>query len=167
MLGLRPIQPHGRIMQKNNGFSLVEVLISLFLATSITLLLLKEQWQCNQLLRQAIQQLIKCSESDNNSELQVAGYSLIELLIAIFLSSLLMIGLTQHFIQIKTQQKITDEYFKQEADREWIADLIKISVHNAGYTPCLPLNQLITFDGRNKAENILGLVVTENSIKTM
>ena len=52
----------------NKGFSFTEVLVSLLLMTSVSLLLLKQQWQTRQLFNQRHGQLIALIELDNKSE---------------------------------------------------------------------------------------------------
>ncbi|RUQ96866.1 prepilin-type cleavage/methylation domain-containing protein [Legionella septentrionalis] len=56
-----------------NGFSLTEVLISLFLLTTIALALLKQQWQIQQLFNQLHWRAQALIELDNLSE-QLLAY---------------------------------------------------------------------------------------------
>ena len=55
-------------MSTSQGFSLTEVLISLFLITSTSVGLLTEQWRITQLFNQAILSANALIELDNNAE---------------------------------------------------------------------------------------------------
>lgn len=55
-------------MYTNNGFSLLEVLVSLLLVTSTSLALLKQQWQMSQLVMQLQQQEIVLRAEDSRRE---------------------------------------------------------------------------------------------------
>jgi len=56
----------------NQGFSLIEVLVSLFLVTSISLALLKQQWHVHQLFHQMHVQANIALQLDNTLERHVA-----------------------------------------------------------------------------------------------
>lgn len=52
-------------MLASRGFSLTEVLISLLLMTTVSLLLLKHQWQISQLFNQTLNSLLSCFQESN------------------------------------------------------------------------------------------------------
>ena len=56
-----------------HGFTLTEVLISLFLVTSTSLALLQQQWHVSQLYNQAHARMIRLLVLDNASEQQLMG----------------------------------------------------------------------------------------------
>lgn len=58
-------------MTRNRGFSLTEVLVSLLLITSISLALLKQQWQVSQLMRHVLKRFETLTQFDNNQEVHV------------------------------------------------------------------------------------------------
>jgi len=55
-------------MNTHQGFSLTEVLISLFLITSSTLGLFTQQWKTSQLFNQATLTSLSLIDSDNHAE---------------------------------------------------------------------------------------------------
>ncbi|OGV30950.1 MAG: hypothetical protein A3E88_00795 [Legionellales bacterium RIFCSPHIGHO2_12_FULL_35_11] len=55
-------------MQKNNGFSLTEVLVALFLLTSISLFILKQQLQSIILLNNIIKKFEVLTKTSNEQE---------------------------------------------------------------------------------------------------
>ncbi|KTD21835.1 type IV pilus modification PilV family protein [Legionella londiniensis] len=55
-------------MDRQKGFSLAEVLISLLLMSTASLALLQQQWQANQLLNQITRQTNTLLQLDNASE---------------------------------------------------------------------------------------------------
>lgn len=64
------------IMSSSQGFSLVEVLIALFLITTTSVGLLTAQWRITQLFNQAILSSQALIELDNNAERLFAGLKL-------------------------------------------------------------------------------------------
>ena len=54
------------------GFSLIEILVSLLLATGLSLLLLKQQWQTSQLLNQILLRNSALNHLDNATEFELA-----------------------------------------------------------------------------------------------
>ncbi|KTD27463.1 prepilin-type N-terminal cleavage/methylation domain-containing protein [Legionella maceachernii] len=55
-------------MEKQKGFSLVEVLVSLLLITSTSALLLRQQWQLSQLFNQLLISTQDLIQRDNDYE---------------------------------------------------------------------------------------------------
>ncbi|ARH00749.1 type IV pilus modification PilV family protein [Legionella micdadei] len=55
-------------MNNQKGFSLVEVVISLLLITSTSVLLLRQQWQLSQLLNQLLVKSAALVQTDNDYE---------------------------------------------------------------------------------------------------
>ncbi|MDF1757135.1 MAG: prepilin-type N-terminal cleavage/methylation domain-containing protein [Legionellaceae bacterium] len=151
-------------MHKNHGFSLAEVLVSLFLVASISLLLLKQQWQTSQLVQKVITRLATVTQLDNNFELKQRGFSLVELLISLLLANLLIGGLVQQYIQVKRQVIISQNNLEQAVDLQLAYDLIRRSIQKAGATPCLTISNLDTFDTRTNKANLQALLVGENSL---
>lgn len=58
----------------DQGFSLTEVLVSLFLMTTTSVALLKQQWQVSQLFNEIYARANALSQLDNMSERLQAGY---------------------------------------------------------------------------------------------
>lgn len=60
-------------MKTCQGFSLIEVLVSLLLMTTTSLALLKQQWHANQLFNQVLFQTKALTVLDNASECLISG----------------------------------------------------------------------------------------------
>ncbi len=75
-----------------------------------------------------------------------AGMSLLEVLISLFLSSLIMTTLTQFYLSSKKQYLEAEAILAKNFDVQWVSDLLSDSIRRAGFTPCLSIDQLITDD---------------------
>lgn len=154
-------------MQKKHGFSFLEVLISLMLVTSISLLLLKQQWQNNRLFNSVLIKAINIIRFANDYELRQRGFALHELLMSLFLSAILVGYLTEHYLQIMRAAKIVQVKIDGTMDLQLVTELLRTSIANAGFTPCGALNNLIVVDNRaSNSSNILGLKVENNILYT-
>jgi len=80
-----------------------------------------------------------------------AGFSLSELLVTLLLSSILITVLLQAYIHHKRQYRLVEQSIEKQIDINWVSDLVRLSVMNAGFTPCLPLSQLMR--SNNQVEN--------------
>jgi prepilin-type N-terminal cleavage/methylation domain-containing protein len=151
-------------MQKNHGFSLIEVLVSLFLVASISLLLLKQQWHSRQLLQQVINRYATITQTDNELERKQHGFGILELFISLMLSCLLISGLIQQYIQIKRQVIFVEKQISTEDDLELISQLMRTSIRKAGFTPCSAINNLTAFDSRSSRNNLLAVEARHDEI---
>lgn len=86
------------------------------------------------------------------------GFSLIELMISLTLASLLLTLLMQQFMVSKSQYLRLRTSLEQNLELQLIGDLIRDSVHKAGFTPCASINSLQSVDRRNSRT---GLVAVE------
>lgn len=71
-----------------------------------------------------------------------AGISLSEVLIGLFLSSLLMTMLMQLYSQSKQGYIEMETMLATHFDLRWVSDLLSDSIRRAGFTPCLGIEQL-------------------------
>ncbi|CAM4488461.1 MAG: hypothetical protein LEGION0403_FIIPPAGN_00416 [Legionella sp.] len=71
-----------------------------------------------------------------------AGISLSEVLIGLFLSSLLMTMLMQFYSQSKQGYIEMERMLATNFDLRWVSDLLSDSIRRAGFTPCLGIDQL-------------------------
>lgn len=131
-------------MPKNRGFILAEIIISLLLVASISLLLLKQQWENTQFVRQIQLRLAKITTSNNNYELGKGGFSLSEILVCLLLVGILFSGLLQQYLQVYRQDKFLQNNIEQSFDLQYLSELLRASIRNAGFTPCANLNSLQT-----------------------
>ena len=87
------------------------------------------------------------------------GFSLSEVLISLFLASIIMTMLTQFYLSIKRQYIQAQEVLAVSFDLQWVSDLLSDSIRRAGFTPCLGIDQLKVIDRRNFPRVISGLKV--------
>lgn len=88
------------------------------------------------------------------------GFSLIELLISLFLVSLISTMLIQAYVLNKQQYISIEAKLERHFDVQWVRDLLADSVRRAGFTPCLNIAQLEAID-RRKQPQFLGLNAIE------
>lgn len=71
-----------------------------------------------------------------------SGIGLTEVLIALLLSSLIMLALAQMYLGCKRQFQVTENRLAEAFDLQWISALLRDSIHQAGFTPCRSLDDL-------------------------
>lgn len=87
------------------------------------------------------------------------GASLPEVLISLFLSSLILASLMQVYLSHKRQYLQVMDSFELQFDLSWMKDLMRQSIMKAGFTPCAGLNQLLTRDRRYADKPLADLIV--------
>ena len=140
------------------GFSLVEVLVAVFISTSISLALLKQQWQISRIRIQIQQQNINWLQTHNRNE---RGLSILECMLGMTLALSLLHLLLQHYLQIKQETAVTRENLQQIARMQTVLPLLENRGHQAGFTPCLPIDHLRNVDHRNGQS--LKAIIIENT----
>lgn len=88
------------------------------------------------------------------------GISLIEITISLFLTTLMMSSLSQLYIHFKRYYVKENKTLEQRADLIWASDLLRNSIMQAGFTPCLSVDELEVIDRRNVRDPIKGLKIT-------
>lgn len=131
---------------EQRGFSLIEVLITLILSTSISLALLKQQWQITRLRIQIQHQNSAWLDEHNQRE---QGFGLLECLIGTMLALTILTILLHQYVHIKFQTELAKQAMQTESRLHTVLELLKSSGHQAGFTPCLPIGELQSFDHRN------------------
>lgn len=76
------------------------------------------------------------------------GLSLPELLIGLFLSSIIMAGLLHVYLICKKQYQAYQTALEEALDLQWISQLLVHSVRQAGFTPCMRMHLLQLEDRR-------------------
>lgn len=142
-------------MHKNTGFIFVEILLSLLLAASISLLLVKQQWQNNQFARQIQSRLVNLNQLVNQSEIQSRGFSLSEILIGLLLAGILSAGLLQQYLQVYRQDRIIRSQIDASLDLELMSDLLRSRLRSAGFTPCGNISSLRRTDKNLQALRVI------------
>lgn len=136
------------------GFSLSEVLVSLVLVTSLSLALLKQQWQLHRMVNQTKLQVYLWLETSNaqqrhDTKRLQQGTSLIELMISLTLAVSIMTLVSQQYVQIKQQFLAAQTTLHHLARLQLALTTVRSSIQKAGFTPCMPLDVLESFDPRS------------------
>ena len=72
------------------------------------------------------------------------GFGLVELSISLLLSMVIITLLVQQVIHMRLQYQQIEAFVDESMDLAWVSDLIRHSIHSAGFTPCRRLDHLIT-----------------------
>lgn len=137
------------------GFSLSELLVSLVLISSISLALLKQQWQLHRLVSQTNQQARAWLQTNNDRARGIypkaaqQGLSLIELMISMVLAVGMMTLMIQVYVQVRQHFHTAQMSINQTSRMQIVLSFIRQSVQKSGFTPCGPLNHLVTKDRRS------------------
>ncbi len=91
------------------------------------------------------------------------GFSLTELLISLFLASLILTTLTKLYLNDKHQYMNMRKLLDSRFDLLWVNDLLADSIRRAGFTPCLGLDALKTVDRRLGKGSIASLSIGSSS----
>jgi hypothetical protein len=89
---------------------------------------------------------------------------LTEVLIALFLSSLIFIGLIKQFIVIKHHYIEVSHRVSQDTDTIYIIDDLRDSIRHAGFTPCMNVRYLQTDNTLNHHAPVSGIDINNNSV---
>lgn len=87
---------------------------------------------------------------------QAYGFSLVELLISLFLTGFVMNLLITYYIHNKKHYLETTKKLAQHFEMQWIDELLRNSIRRSGFTPCLSIEQLIVKDHRVNTRPTLG-----------
>lgn len=85
-----------------------------------------------------------------------SGMSLSEVLVSLFLSSVIMTLLTQFYLNSKHLYIEAEEVLAENFDLQWVNDLLSDSIRRAGFTPCLGIDQL---DLKHNGVAVRGLII--------
>lgn len=89
------------------------------------------------------------------------GFSLTELLVSFFISTLLILILTQHVLSVCRQHHQVHATLDQAMEMQWVFDVMRDRVHHAGFTPCRRLDHLVSTDTRDIPESLLPIEVDQ------
>jgi len=136
-----PTNLTARKKSMERGFSLSEVLVSLLLVVSLSLVLLKQQWLLHRIVNQTKLQAQRCLAANNARE---RGLSLVELMVALTLA-LSLITLVIQLYGATFQQFLETETTLNQTSRLHISlGFMRSVIQQAGFTPCLPIAALQT-----------------------
>lgn len=85
------------------------------------------------------------------------GVGLPEIMIGLLLASLIMMGLMNLYSMTKRHYLQLQTTLDDATELQLATDLIRDSIRQAGFTPCLSINHLVAMDQRDGHENITGI----------
>lgn len=88
------------------------------------------------------------------------GFGLLDVLISLFLSTLILTLLTQFYLGNKRQYLIAQDRLASQFDVQWVSDLLSDNIRRAGFTPCLGVDQLAITDRRNPSRVLNGMIIS-------
>lgn len=91
------------------------------------------------------------------------GFSLVEIMISLFLSTILLTALIEHYLSAKKQYNQAHILLEEALEFEWVEELIRDASHRAGFTPCVSLKWLMSEDEHNKKLQAIDLVDDKGS----
>lgn len=140
---------------RKQGFSLVEVFVSLMLIAACVHVLMKEQARIAVFQKKI--QLVQ--------PIKQAGFSLSELLIGLALSMTLLIVLMQALTSVGHQYYKTHHAIRESLELQWFYELLNARVYHAGFTPCARLDNLVRIDARMHSNVLPSLEVSDKGDK--
>jgi len=88
-----------------------------------------------------------------------SGTTLSEVLISLFLASIIMTILIQLYLSSKQHYLEAEQILESNFDLQWVSDLLSDSIRRAGFTPCLGIDQLQVVDRRDIRRTVKGLKI--------
>ena len=85
------------------------------------------------------------------------GIGLFEVLVALFLSSFIMIILMSQYLIAKKQYHHLQTNLEQRIDLQLVSEFMRESIRNAGFTPCLSIDSLVSVDLRDKPKPLVAI----------
>ncbi|MBL7479453.1 PilW family protein [Legionella bononiensis] len=85
------------------------------------------------------------------------GFSLSEVLISLFLTSIILSTLIHMYLSTKRQYLEFQNLLEKRFELQWVTDLLTDSIRRAGFTPCLGIEQLQTVDMRKVGQTLWGI----------
>ena len=89
------------------------------------------------------------------------GFGLPEVMISLLLSSFIMIALMNHYISTKQHYVYLQSAMDDAMELQWVVDFMRDSIRQAGFTPCLSINNLATYDHRDGHAHLSAIEVGE------
>ncbi len=85
------------------------------------------------------------------------GLSLPEILVALLSSSLLLTTLMSQYVGVKQHYKRSESMLEKALDAQLVVDLMRDSIRQAGFTPCLGVEHLTTMDMRHQKTGLTAI----------
>jgi hypothetical protein len=96
-----------------------------------------------------------------------SGYSLVELMVSLLLSSLVIAILMRSVCWLQQQTEWTLDEIKRVQEKTWIVSFLRSRVHAAGFTPCRSLDNLELLDTREKIRTLKAIELRETNHITL
>lgn len=93
------------------------------------------------------------------------GMGLIEILISLCLGSIMITALMHHYLSIKKYYFQAQSRLQVGYELQRVEDLVRHSVRQAGFTPCVSLNHLITLDRCDGQQNLQGVQASKKTLQ--
>lgn len=103
-----------------------------------------------------------CREFGKRSN-QQSGFGLSELLISLFLTTIIATVLTQFYLSNKRHYLDAQKQLEEHFDLQWVRELLSDSIRRAGFTPCVGITQLKIIDRRNFKNAIPDISIIDSS----
>lgn len=84
----------------------------------------------------------------------IKGFGLTEILVSLFLSSLIMSLLIQNYQTNRRQYHDMERSLELQMEVQWVREFIRDRIHQAGFTPCVGIDYLEVIDHRNTGHSI-------------
>lgn len=95
------------------------------------------------------------------------GIGLAEILIALFVSSMLMLLLITQYLNVHQHYLQVLKTIEQDIDIELVSTLIRDAIRSAGFTPCLNIEHLDVFDGEKSSQKLLAVSIEDQPMPTL
>lgn len=93
------------------------------------------------------------------------GAGLSEILISLFLASLIMTALMNHYISIKRHYSHLQTALDEAMELQLVSDFMRDSIRQAGFTPCLNINHLEIVDHRYGYDQIRAVDISHQDLQ--
>ena len=85
---------------------------------------------------------------------KISGFSLTEILISLFLASLIITSLFRFYLASKEQYTKVHKIVTDQLELQWVCDLLADSIRRAGFTPCIGIDLIA-----NKEKLLKSLII--------
>lgn len=87
------------------------------------------------------------------------GSSLTEVLVALVASSILIMILMNQYLGVKRHYQKYEAQLESSLETQLVVDLIRSTIRKAGFTPCMSIDNLRTYDTRNNMSSLSSLIL--------
>lgn len=92
-----------------------------------------------------------------------SGFGLTEILVSLFLSTIIITSLIQLYLNVKHQYFEFQKVLEVHLEVQWITDLLTDSIRRAGFTPCYGVDHLASMDMRHFGTSLRGIKWVQSS----